>query len=60
MVGSADALCLRLRERYETSLVPGRFFGAQGYFRVGLCSDPALFPEGLARLGSALDDLRGS
>jgi len=58
--GSADVLCLRLRERYETSLVPGRFFGAPEHFRVGLCSDPALFPEGLARLGSALDDLTGS
>ena len=53
----ADALCARLRERYETSLVPGRFFGAPEYVRVGLCGDPEVFREGLARLGSALEDL---
>jgi len=26
--------------------------------RIGLTGDPAEFPEGLARLGRALDDLR--
>jgi aspartate/methionine/tyrosine aminotransferase len=56
----ADALCARLRERYETSLVPGRFFGAPEHVRVGLCGDPEIFREGLARLGSALHDLRGA
>jgi hypothetical protein len=53
----ADALCALLRERYETSLVPGRFFGAPGHVRVGLCGDPEIFCEGLTRLGSALDEL---
>jgi len=55
----ADALCEHLRERYETSLVPGRFFGAPAYVRVGLCGDPEIFREGLVRLGSALSDLNG-
>ena len=55
----ADALCSRLRERYETSLVPGRFFGAPEYVRVGLCGDPDVFRSGLTRLGSALTDLSG-
>jgi aspartate/methionine/tyrosine aminotransferase len=55
----ADALCSLLRERYETSLVPGRFFGAPAYVRVGLCGDPGVFREGLSRLGNALDDLAG-
>jgi aspartate/methionine/tyrosine aminotransferase len=55
----ADALCARLRERFETSLVPGRFFGAPRYVRVGLCGEPEIFREGLARLGSALDELAG-
>jgi len=55
--GDADALCALLRERYETSLVPGRFFGAPAHIRVGLCGDPTIFREGLARLGSALDEL---
>lgn len=56
----ADALCARLRERYETSLVPGAFFGAPEYVRVGLCGDPSVFREGLVRLGSALGDLKGA
>jgi aspartate/methionine/tyrosine aminotransferase len=56
----ADALCAHLRERYETSLVPGRFFGEPAYVRVGLCGDPEIFREGLTRLGSALDDLGGA
>jgi hypothetical protein len=55
----ADALCARLRERYETSLVPGRFFGASEHVRVGLCGEPEIFREGLARIGSALDELGG-
>lgn len=53
----ADALCVHLRERYETSLVPGRFFGEPAYVRIGLCGDPEIFREGLARLGRALNDL---
>ena len=55
----ADALCARLRDRYETSLVPGRFFGAPEHVRVGLCGEPEIFREGLRRLGSALDELPG-
>ena len=55
----ADALCAHLRDRYETSLVPGRFFGAPDYVRVGLCGDPEIFREGLNRLGKALADLSG-
>lgn len=53
----ADALCDRLRERYEVSLVPGRFFGANEHVRVGLTGDPAVVREGLMRVGRALDEL---
>ena len=56
--GEGDALERILRARYETSIVPGRFFGAPEHVRIGLTGDPAEFPEGLARLGRALDDLR--
>ena len=56
----ADALCAHLRERYETSCVPGRFFGEPAFVRVGLCGDPEIFRDGLARLGSALKDLGGT
>jgi aspartate/methionine/tyrosine aminotransferase len=58
--GSGDALEALLRERYETTVVPGRFFGAPGHVRVGLTRDAAEFREGLSRLGRALDDLRSA
>lgn len=58
VAGDADRLCEILRERYETSVVPGRFFGAPEHVRLGLCGDPSIFREGLARLGAALVDLR--
>jgi aspartate/methionine/tyrosine aminotransferase len=56
--GTGDELERRLRDDYETSVVPGRFFGAPGHVRVGLTGPPDEFPEGLSRLGRALDDLR--
>ena len=52
-----DALCRRLRDRYETSAVPGRFFEAPAFVRIGLCADPATTAEALFRVGLALDDL---
>lgn len=54
--GDVDALDARLRERYDTSIVPGRFFGAPDHFRVGIGGDTAIVEEGLARLGKALDE----
>jgi aspartate/methionine/tyrosine aminotransferase len=56
--GAVDALCARLRDVYETSVVPGRFFGAERHFRIGLGGETSELQEGLARLGQALDDLR--
>src|SRR5262249_8638436 len=55
--GHADRLCALLRERYQTSVVPGSFFGLPDHFRIGLGCDTALFAEGLVRLGAALDEL---
>lgn len=55
--GDVDALCGLLADRYETAVVPGRFFGAPEHLRIGLGIDPAAFAEGLDRLGRALDDL---
>jgi len=51
-----DAFCRRLREKYETSAVPGSFFGTPERFRIGICNDPAEVAEGLRRLGAALSD----
>ena len=57
-VESADRLCDLLKEKYETSVVPGRFFEAPAHFRVGLGGDSETLAEGLDRLGQALDEIR--
>ncbi|HYJ79491.1 MAG TPA: pyridoxal phosphate-dependent aminotransferase, partial [Longimicrobiaceae bacterium] len=54
--GGVDRMCTRLKDRYETSVVPGRFFGMADHFRVGLGTEPATFAAGLERLGRALDE----
>lgn len=55
--GGVDALCDLLAERYETAVVPGRYFGMPDHLRIGLGVDPATFRAGLDRLGRALDEL---
>lgn len=55
---SADRFCDLLREKYETSVVPGRFFEAPAHFRVGLGGDSETLTEGLDRLGQALDEVK--
>ncbi|MFN2532238.1 MAG: aminotransferase class I/II-fold pyridoxal phosphate-dependent enzyme [Pyrinomonadaceae bacterium] len=56
--GSADTLCDLLREKYDTSVVPGRFFEMPEHFRVGIAGDSDVLQEGLERLSSALDSLK--
>lgn len=56
--GSVEALCSRLHEKYETAIVPGRFFEMPQHVRIGICCEPETFEKGLERLGAALDDLR--
>lgn len=53
-----EALCRLLRERHETSIVPGHFFEAPEHFRVGIGAATPIVDEGLRRLGRALDELR--
>lgn len=55
--GSADALCVLLRDKYETSVVPGRFFELPAHFRIGIAGDSDELEKGLERLGAALDEL---
>lgn len=47
-----------LREKYDTSIAPGRFFDMPQHFRVGIGGDPAMTQEGFERLDKALDELR--
>jgi aspartate/methionine/tyrosine aminotransferase len=55
--GNADGLCALLREKYETSVVPGRFFEMPDHFRIGITGETAMVEGGLERLGDALDEL---
>jgi aspartate/methionine/tyrosine aminotransferase len=56
--GDVDRLDAALRERYDTAIVPGRWFDMPDHFRVGLGLPTEDFTEALARLGAALDELR--
>ena len=46
-----------LREKYETSVVPGRFFEMPQYFRLGIGGPTGELRPGLERLGAALDEV---
>jgi len=53
--GDPQAFFNLLREKYETSVVPGEFFEMPQHFRIGIGGDTAALRAGLERLGSALD-----
>lgn len=53
-----DELSSLLREKYETSVVPGEFFEMPDHIRLGIGCDSEMLEGGLERLGSALDELR--
>ena len=55
--GRVDDLCMLLREKYETSVVPGHFFEMPDHFRIGIGGETSMLAEGLNRLGEALDKL---
>lgn len=54
--GHADAFCQLLLEKYETSVVPGRFFEAPEHFRIGVGGETEQVREGLSRIAAALDE----
>jgi aspartate/methionine/tyrosine aminotransferase len=51
--GDAEQFLERLRTEYETSAVPGRFFGMSNHFRIGMGVDTEMFGEGLRRIALA-------
>lgn len=55
--GSSEELCRVLREKYETTVVPGRFFEMPAHFRIGIAGETAALEAGLERLGKALDEI---
>ncbi len=54
--GNADELCALLSEKYDTTVVPGRFFEMPEHFRVGIGGDTETLAAGLECLGKALDE----
>jgi len=52
--GNADDFLERLRTKFETSAVPGRFFEMPDHFRIGLGVNTEMFAEGLNRISRAL------
>ena len=55
--GSVDQMCDLLRTKFETTVVPGKFFDMPDHFRIGIGGDLEPLQEGLRRLGLALDEL---
>ncbi len=55
--GGVDRLHSLLGEKYETSIVPGRWFEMPDHFRIGLGGDSDVLEQGLERIGLALDEL---
>jgi aspartate/methionine/tyrosine aminotransferase len=54
--GVPEAFINLVREKYETSVVPGKFFGMPQHFRIGIGIDTAQLRNGLERLSAALDE----
>ncbi|MBA3652477.1 MAG: aminotransferase class I/II-fold pyridoxal phosphate-dependent enzyme, partial [Chthoniobacterales bacterium] len=54
--GDPDAFFHLLRDKYETSVVPGRFFEMPRHFRLGIGGETENLRAGLERLAAALDD----
>lgn len=58
--GNAEAFVALLRQKYETSVVPGEFFELPQHFRIGIGGDTAELREGLERFAAALDEVARS
>jgi hypothetical protein len=52
--GNVDSFAERLRNDFETTVVPGRFFEMPDHFRIGMGVDNEMFAEGLERIDRAL------
>lgn len=48
--GNPEQFLARLHQKYETSVVPGRFFEMPDHFRIGMGVNTNIFREGLRRI----------
>lgn len=55
--GDVDELHRLLTGKYDTSIVPGKWFETPDHFRLGIGGPTAMLDEGLGRLGRALDEM---
>ncbi len=53
-----DNFCTLLRERYETVVTPGKFFGAPEHIRIGIGGETGILAEGLNRIQQALNEFK--
>lgn len=58
LTGQVDEFCELLRKKYDTTVVPGKYFEMPEHFRLGIGGDTEPLEEGLRRLGLALDEMR--
>ena len=56
--GEVDGFVRLLRDKYETSVVPGVYFDMPQYFRIGIGGEPEMTRLGLQQLALALDEYR--
>ena len=54
---AVDRFCGFLRERYETVITPGHFFGARERVRIGIGGDTNVLAAGLERIHDALHEI---
>lgn len=54
--GEAETFLQLLREKYETTVAPGKFFDMPQHFRIGIGGETAELRGGLERLSAALDE----
>jgi len=55
--GDTEPLHDLLRSKFDSAIVPGRWFEMPNHFRIGLGGETEMIKEGLARIGAALDEL---
>ena len=58
--GRCELFCELLRNKYETTVVPGAFFGMPDCFRLGIGGSTNLLSAGLERVAAALDEFSRS